>query len=727
MSTKKTISKTLAAAALATLTLHAEAQDYWQPISMEGVDLVGSITYGKVDEFTYMEEGFYKFDQQAKFAPDKTNPIHACYAPGGSVYHDGKIYANEFNDGGNVQKEKPVWRVYDAKTYQLLSEHVLKDNCESTTSSLAYDPTEDCIYGLNYTYTETYVVKVDPETGDMTRLGDMLDRKYKYFAIACSPKGQLYCTYLDLDENNVYLGKIRKSDGKVAKISAVKAKNLLPGDSFINSGSDQAMFYNNADGKLYWMFGSSSMMLYKDYTAIMEVNTTTADATLVAYLEDMLNISGAFFLEPDMKAPGIISDFSFVPKQEGSTTGKLRFALPSTAYDGTTLTGDVAVRVEQDGVEIAEATAEPGSTYETDDLEFTNDMHNVSITVSNQAGDGPTVRRSFYVGYDVPAACTNIKLTADGLRTTLTWDAPEKGKNGATIDKGDLTYKVVRYPYEVVVAEGLTQTRFEEDHPADMTRYVYEVVPCAGGREGVKALSNNLIVGTPLDVPYGGPFTGIADMLNYYTLIDANKDYSTWAFDQNTNSAVYVFNQVNAADDWMISPPINYRKGHTYELKFKAYSSSATYVESLQVTFGKDRTPEAQTEVWLDLPELPSLDADGQPAEYKKEFTVNEDGVYYYGFHAVSANFREFLYLSDISVVDKNTSEVLLPSAQSGASISVKPGFVKVHNPDGLAIEVCNTGGGTTARSTEKEATFSLPRGLYLVHVGNRTFKAAVK
>jgi hypothetical protein len=98
------------------------------------------------------------------------------------------------------------------------------------------------IYGFDETYTETYVVRVNPETGEMTRLGDMQDRNYKFFAMACSPKGELFCTYLNKQTNDVYLGRIRKSDGKVAMIRGINATNLLPGDSFINSTYDQAMF-----------------------------------------------------------------------------------------------------------------------------------------------------------------------------------------------------------------------------------------------------------------------------------------------------------------------------------------------------------------------------------------------------------------------------------------------------------------------------------------------------
>ena len=193
--------KALAVVIALGMSATAYADDYFKRISMEGVELVSSVTWGKVDIDTYMTPGLYEFRYDNRFVPDKTAPLLSIDALGGCVYHDGKIYANEFSS--RSQYEKPMWRIYDAKTYKLLSEHTLKDNCECTTTSLAYDPTADCIYGFDETYTETYVVRVNPETGEMTRLGDMQDRNYKFFAMACSPKGELFCTYLNKQTNDV--------------------------------------------------------------------------------------------------------------------------------------------------------------------------------------------------------------------------------------------------------------------------------------------------------------------------------------------------------------------------------------------------------------------------------------------------------------------------------------------------------------------------------------------
>ena len=81
--------------------------------------------------------------------------------------------------------------------------------------------------------------------------------------------------------------------------------------------------------------------------------------------------------------------------------------------------------------------------------------------MSNAAGDGPTVLRPIFAGYDTPKAPSNVKLTAEGLHTTLTWDAPTIGVDGHVIDKASLTYTVVRYPGEITVSEKQKECSFE--------------------------------------------------------------------------------------------------------------------------------------------------------------------------------------------------------------------------------------------------------------------------
>lgn len=60
----------------------AYADDYFKRISMEGVELVGAITWGKEDISTYMTPGLYEYSYDSQFVPDKTEPIIVADALG---------------------------------------------------------------------------------------------------------------------------------------------------------------------------------------------------------------------------------------------------------------------------------------------------------------------------------------------------------------------------------------------------------------------------------------------------------------------------------------------------------------------------------------------------------------------------------------------------------------------------------------------------------------------
>ncbi len=718
----------------ASVAVSAQEVEYFQPMAMEGVELMGAVKYGMLDylEITVMEKGFYEFKAENLYQPEKANTIHQCQVAGGSVYHDGKIYSNEYNDAGGMHLQKPIWRVYDAKTFEVLYEKEQGDNCVATTTSLAYDPVTNKIYGFLYTFTEVFFVSIVPETGEITRIAQLEYHAKKWLAIACKKDGNLYCIYTDRTDPENYtphLARINKKTGKVAEVGELSIHNLPEGDIYYNANYSQAMCFNNADNRLYWIFESSSGVMPKgQYTAIMEVTTSTnPTATLRAYMVDYLNITGAFFLEPAYTAPAIVSDFEFVPTSEDREQGTLNFKIPATDYVGDALTAPVTVTVKQGETTLVQKEVQPGSDFVSDIITFTNDMQHITITVTNAAGeDGPTIKRSFYTGYDVPKACQNIRLTNEGLTTTLSWEPPVEGQNGAPINTDLLTYTVVRYPYEVTVAKGLKECKFVEEHPADMTRYVYRVIPVDhNGRQGADALSNNLIVGTPLDVPYGGYFKDAFDMYNYYTILDVNGDGATWNFDDNTVSAFYQFSYYNDADDWMISPPINYKKGKTYELKFKAYSSMANYLESMEVYLGKERTPEGQNQRLMSLPEVPAVDEENPVQEYKVTFTVPEDGVYYYGFHASSPAYQQYLYLFHIRVNEVNTGAIGEVNTDKIMAVAGK-GYVRISNPDCAEVKLYNLQGGLIDASNNELIECELPAGVYVVSASGKTEKVVV-
>ena len=696
-------------------------------ISMEGVELVSGISWGQIDSYTEMDKGFYLLSYDNKYQPDTSNPLFTANPLGGCAYHDGKIYSNEFDTRNS--NEHPMWRIYDASTHKLLSEHKLSDNCSSTTSGITYDATTNVLWGFNETYMEYYLVKIDPNTGEMTRIGMPHDRTYKYLGIACSPTGMLYCTYLDKETETLYLGKVRKTDGRITPIGTVTATNMLDGDTFINYGYDQSIFFNYGTGKLYWLTRTSSSNLGKEITALFQLNTATCQAEFVAYIPKLIHAPGCFFMEPDGKVPAIIETFGWKPDAEGAVGGTMMMDIPAKTYDGQQLSTPLTLHVvNDDGTELLSEQVQPSSSFVRHFDALAAGMHSVSIYVSNATGSSPKVNRTFLVGYDKPAAPTNIRLVADGLHTKLTWEPPTTGAHGQPIDAKNLKYKVVRYPYEVLVAEAQTELSFEEDHPADMTRYVYAVCAIDGTQQGESAFSNNLIVGTPLDVPYdGGGFATPFDVFNYYTVLDANADKRTWSYDQGSCRAYYMFNPLQPADDWFISPPINYKKGKTYRLTFSAYSSKDDYREDMDVTFGDGRTPELQSQMLMQLRDIPTETSDDAQDYYHVDFTVPEDGVYYYGFHAVSPAYHEILWLGEVQVAEAQETAISTMQTAAQAEVNVDRGVleVKCHKP--CHIDIYNAEGVVVAKTTAANLRLTLKSGLYVVRVAGKTFKAIVK
>jgi len=204
------------------------------------------------------------------------------------------------------------------------------------------------------------------------------------------------------------------------------------------------------------------------------------------------------------------------------------------------------------------------------------------------------------------------------------------------------------------------------------------------GREGASAYSNNLIVGTPLTVPYGGEFADPADMLNYYTIVDNNEDRCTWSYDVATNSAVYEYNPEEDADDWLISPPIIYEKGVDYQMSFSAFSSSEDYPEALEVRCGADRNPANHTVLLLSVPEVPYAEAVENATEYTVAFTAPADGLYYYSVRCTSPAYHFKLYVRNLRVYKKGmdgiSATLTAPSSASTMDVYTLAGMRVMNN-----------------------------------------------
>ena len=146
---------------------------------------------------------------------------------------------------------------------------------------------------------------------------------------------------------------------------------------------------------------------------------------------------------------------------------------------------------------------------------------------------------------------------------------------------------------------------------------------------------------------YTAPFVdslNSAISLFSYTTIDANGDGTTWAFD----TLPYItYNTKLAADDWLITPAIQFEADKLYAFEIEARSSSARYPEKFEVKLGNAPTVEALTTSLIDTVTVASTSFEVYASE---NFSLPEAGKYYIGIHGVSDPDQYKLILRNLSV-----------------------------------------------------------------------------
>lgn len=146
------------------------------------------------------------------------------------------------------------------------------------------------------------------------------------------------------------------------------------------------------------------------------------------------------------------------------------------------------------------------------------------------------------------------------------------------------------------------------------------------------------------EIPYSSNFYD--EGLNGFTVIDVNNDGRTWT--NEYGYAKYTYHGTNQGNDWLITPALKVEGGKKYTLSVPAYNNGMK--EDIEIYGGKEPTVEGMTDLYLDTHRVAgNVDS---PEVLEFDFTPAEDGLYYFGFHAVSEADQYYLYLKDIKVED---------------------------------------------------------------------------
>lgn len=599
------------------------------------VALQGSCIYA--DSWNSLPEGevtpmgIYQMNQTDGYEVKPFLINSAVYSNGGGAFigNDFWFIWKQRDPTGQVtlcQLEK-----FDLTTGTRTNLGVCSNDLMITTSGTAVDPTTGNVYGIFWDSANMQTRQlgiVDYPNGERTTIADISQALY---ALCCDNTGQLYAV-----TQAGKLVKVDKEDGMLTEV----------GNTGVKPYTLQAAAVDQYTNKMYWTAITKDGSEEKG--ALYEVDLATAQATKLADYPDVNEFTVLRVLDPKAKddAPAPVTNLKAL-FDKASTTGTVSFTLPVETFVGQTLSGTLAYTVTVDGETVATGNGNAGQSMSVN-LSTTTGLHEIAVTSKNDKGTSPAATVSKYTGYDKPLAPNNVKLTINeqANKATLIWEAPAQlGENDGYVDVDGLTYNIVRHPDEKEI-KGVSGTSLDDELvPSKATMYSYDVVAVNHAHKGKAATSNAVMYGTGYDVPWQENFDSKSS-LNMFTIIDANHDGSTWTWSQRrTKAVIYTYNDKNAADDWLITPPIAMEAGKKYRLTFDEHVTLPKYPEKLEIKWGEGIDPSTYAVA------MPKTTYTNETFETQSiVVTAPADGNYHFGFHVCSDAFQGLLYIDNMGV-----------------------------------------------------------------------------
>lgn len=199
-----------------------------------------------------------------------------------------------------------------------------------------------------------------------------------------------------------------------------------------------------------------------------------------------------------------------------------------------------------------------------------------------------------------------------------------------------------------------TLTDLDED-----TEYEFYVrAICGEGDEsawtGPVAFTTTATICEPTTVPYALDFEEVTTpALPECTTVQNVGDGNNWETASangngfNSNVLRYKYHLTSPGNTWFYTQGIELEAGVAYQISYK-YGNNAVsaFVESMKVAYGTSPYASAMTNELADYPSV----SGGAPTVEELTFTVEADGVYYFGFNAYSPANQFYLYLDDIMI-----------------------------------------------------------------------------
>lgn len=555
------------------------------------------------------------------------------------------------------------FETYSLADYSLISS--TPNAQERRVVDMTYDYSNNTLYALVEDAPETGKIGrtslcvVDPATGAYTRVGsagaitaiDGYGREVEtvLVTLAADNEGNIYAMS---DHRQFY--SLNKYTGAATQIGT--QHKMATDNTF------QSMAFDRL-GTLYWT------QQHPDYSRFLTVNKATGEPTLIDGLSDNPQITGLFFDKPfNAAAPAAVTGLSAVTGETAPNQVTLSWTLPTADCAGQPIALSSVV-VYRLGNATPLATLAADATTYVDEAAPNGDIAYYVTTVANGLTGVPATA-TVKTGNDVVNAPTNITVTMDATTGTASWTAPTTTVNGRYADFSAMTYDVDLVLGTTVtnVAKGISETSTQFNVNKAGT-YTLRVSPTVGGVQGLSGESAPFTVEILFTIPYA---TGFED----------NQDGTLWSFIRGAHhvSATYGANillgsaymrldgkyaeistggSAEYADDWLISPPINFAEAGTYKLSYALSNGVASDEQSWSTQLGTD--PADAASFTLPIASYSKEKVAGSWTASKEEtFTVQTPGIYHLGIHGTTTEIYAKLRIDNLKIEAVSTGLNLL-------------------------------------------------------------------
>ena len=496
----------------------------------------------------------------------------------------------------------------------------------------------------------------------------------------------------------------------------------------------QTMEFDRSNNKLYWPSCTVSYDQGEEtYLLRIDVeNKTVEDLGLVGKASCLLALYIPF-AEGGDDAPGKPSDLNVVPAAKGELKAELTWTNPAKTFVNGELTSISEVVDERNGVEIAVLNnAKPGEVVSMTDNTITTDGEcRYAVYARNEKGNGYRSVQYSYVGVDTPVAPAKSDVIVGPYckSAEISWEVSKGGLHDGYLNPDEITYKVVRLPDSVVIANNIKETKVVDNNITTLQRYCYKVYAC--NRMGETGAYTQLayILGDPAPLPYKESFENLEATFNTSTYVDGNGDFCTWAF--NSPAGYYQFGDsqfcleyiVNPgfehshenADEWMITPPFLFDAEKNYKISFDARSIRE---ENLEFTIG-DRNVKDYQKKFAECTVEGNTDANFQEFHHIEiDVPAGSAGVNCLGIRLVTAYpMNDFAHLQLLNIIVEEGVSSGISDVDGDMAVRISDNNVYTGSVEAV-VEVYDASGIEVLRAVGSTVSLdSLPRGMYIVKV----------